>query len=107
MPFSNGPIRRCQDSRVSQVDLCDHDGSFLGSYVSFVDIVFRVERFSLTLGSLKLTLTGGESPLGAREVRFARIKLTAKLSFLSCGRFKLLVRCGFCVEQGLLAAQLS
>src|SRR5258708_30673109 len=107
MTLSNCPIRWCQDSGVSQVDLRDHDGSFLGRYVSLVNTVLRVESFSLALGGLKLTLTGGECPLGAREVRFARIKLAAELPFLSCGRFKLLVRCGFRVEQGLLAAQLS
>src|SRR5258708_13391560 len=91
MTLSNCPIRWCQDSGVSQVDLRDHDGSFLGRYVSLINIVLRVESFSLALGGLKLTLAGGESPLGAREVRFARIKLAAELSFLSCRPSKLLV----------------
>jgi len=63
--------------------------------VSFVNIVLGIERFSLALGGLKLTLTCGESPLGAREVRFAHLKLAAELPLLSCSCLKLLVSRGF------------
>src|ERR1700683_5197536 len=73
--LANGAIRWGQNARVSEVHLCNHDGGFPGCYISFINIVFCVEGFSLALSGLKLALTCSESRPGAREVRFARIQL--------------------------------
>ncbi len=72
MTLSNRSIGWSCNAGVGQIDLCDDDRGFLRLDISFVNIVLCVERLSLALGSLKLTLTCGEGALGAREVRFAR-----------------------------------
>src|SRR6202042_796847 len=105
--FSNRSIGRCRDSRVGQIHSGDDNSSLLRLYISFVDIIFCVQRLALALRSLKLTLACGEASFGTRKIRFTRFNHAAELALLSSGRFQLLVGCRLRVKQGLLTMQLS
>ena len=74
MTLSNRSICWSCNACVGQIDLCDDDRGLLRLDISFVNIILCVERLSLALGSLELTLTCGEGSLRARKVRFARLQ---------------------------------
>ena len=105
--FSDRSIGRCCDSRVGEIHLGDDNSRFLRFYISFVNIIFCIQRLPLALRRLKLTLAGGQGSLGTRKIRSTRFDHAAELALLSGGRFQLLVSCRFRVKQGLLTMQLS
>ena len=75
-------IGRCRDLGIGQIHLGDDNSSLLRRYISFVNIIFCVQRLPLAFRSLKLTLACGQGSLGAREIRFSRVNNPAELALL-------------------------
>src|ERR1700722_14802974 len=105
MTLSNGSVSWCGNLRVGQIDLRYDNGGLLRVYISFVNTILCVQRLSLTLGRLELTLTCSQRALGTREIRFTRVKHSVQLALLSCCGFQLLMSCRLRVKKGLLAMQ--
>src|ERR1700677_2628981 len=101
------PIGRGRNLCVGQIHLGDDNSRLLRLYISFVNIIFCVQRLTLSLRRLKLTLAGRQSSLGACEIRFTSFNHAAELTLLSGGRLQLLVSCRLRVKQELLTMQLS
>src|SRR6202012_2234458 len=90
---------------VGQIDLRYDNRGLLRFYISFVNAILCVQRFSLTFGGLELTLTCSQRALRTREICFTRVKHSTYLALLSCCCFQLMMSCPLRVKKSLLAMQ--